>query len=399
MGPIKLRDEIHNAHGYQFLVQFALTLSNIHKKQFSSKGPPRDEASNLEDFPGTQVGDGSPPPCISPALSRLLDVLVNLSQTGPPELRSKTMKGGRSRTPLDRLTEEVEKGSSKVKDLEAIQMLQDIFLKADNTEVQLEVLNRMFKIFSSHLENYKLCQELRTVPLFILNMSGFPSSLQEIILKILEYAVTVVNCIPEQELLSLCCLLQQPITTRLRHTILSFFVKLLSFDQQYKKVLREVGVLEVLLDDLKQHKILLGFDQSNKFSTLVDKKTNSVPATSGFQKHIDGKDVILSSPKLVASASARLLIFEDEGTVVVAWDCLFHLLKRAETNQQAFRAANGVSIVQPFLTSDSHRSGVLRLLSCLIIEDAFQVSIFHRKICKIIIAWQIIFLLTLVFSD
>jgi WD repeat and FYVE domain-containing protein 3 len=397
MGPIKLRDEIHNAHGYQFLVQFALTLSNIHKKQSSSKTPTQDEASNSEEFPGTQVGGGSPPPSISPALSRLLDVLVNLSQTGPPEMRSKTMKGGRSRPPsLDRLTDEVEKGSSKVKDLEAIQMLQDIFLKADNSEVQLEVLNRMFKIFSSHLENYKLCQELRTVPLFILNMAGFPSSLQEIILKILEYAVTVVNCIPEQELLSLCCLLQQPITTSLRRTILSFFVKLLSFDQQYKKVLREVGVMEVLLDDLKQHKILWGFDQSNKFSTLVDKKTNSVAATSGFQKHIDGKDVILSSPKLVASTSARLPIFEDEGTVVVAWDCLFHLLKRAETNQQAFRAANGISIVQPFLTSDSHRSGVLRLLSCLIIEDAFQVSIFHHKIFTTIIVWRLIFLLILV---
>ncbi|KAJ4817326.1 hypothetical protein LUZ62_029892 [Rhynchospora pubera] len=373
MGPIKLRDEIHNAHGYQFLVQFALTLSNMHKRQTSFKTPAQGEASNADDFKGTQAGDFSPTHSISPALSRLLDVLVTLSQTGPLELRSNTTKGGRSRPPsLDRLTDAVEKGSSKVKDLEAIQMLQDIFLKADNTEVQLEVLNRMFKIFSSHLENYKLCQELRTVPLFILNMAGFPSSLQEIILKILEYAVTVVNCIPEQELLSLCCLLQQPISTSLRHTILSFFVKLLSFDQQYKKVLREVGVLEVLLDDLKQHKILSGFDQHSKFSALVEKKINSAAATSGFQKHIDGKDAILSSPKLVASASARLPIFEDEGTVGVAWDCLFHLLKRAEANQQAFRAANGISILQPFLLSDSHRNGVLRLLSCLIIEDAFQ---------------------------
>jgi hypothetical protein len=61
-----------------------------------------------------------------------------------------------------------------------------------------------------------------------------------------EYVVTVVNGIPEQESLSLCCLLQQPITLELKQTILSFFVKLLSFDQQYKKVLREVGVLEVM---------------------------------------------------------------------------------------------------------------------------------------------------------
>ncbi|KAJ3673307.1 hypothetical protein LUZ60_006681 [Juncus effusus] len=355
-GPIKLRDEIHNAHGYQFFVQFALTLTNLHKKQVSSKtGKPNPDES-------PQSGNPNP---ISPALSRLLDVLVTLSQTGPPDFKFK--KPGRTRSASsDRLNEELlETGSTKVKDLEAIQMLQDIFLKADNTEVQSEVLNRMFKIFSSHLENYKLCQELRTVPLFILNMAGFPNSLQEIILKILEYAVTVVNCIPEQELLSLCCLLQQPITTSLRQTILSFFVKLLSFDQQYKKVLREVGVLEVLLDDLRHHKILSGIDSNNKFATLVEK-------TSGFQKHIDGKDVILSSPKLVASGSVRLPIFEDEGTIGVAWDCLFYLLKRAEMNQQAFRGANGVGIVIPFLVLDGHRNGVLRLLSCLVIEDSFQ---------------------------
>nr|CAB3493271.1 unnamed protein product [Digitaria exilis] len=73
----------------------------------------------------------------------------------------------------------------------------ELSYRPDNLEVQAEVLNRMFKIFSSHLENYKLCQQLRTVPLFILNMGSFPAALQE----------------------------------------------LLSFDQQYKKVLREVGVL------------------------------------------------------------------------------------------------------------------------------------------------------------
>ncbi|KAJ6352368.1 hypothetical protein OIU76_001566 [Salix suchowensis] len=282
-GGVKLREDIHNAHGYQFLVQFALVLSSAPQNQDSHSvysktslafdgtadgshamnGEQRQELTEKEDPSQAQL---------SPALSRLLDVLVNLSQTGPAE--STTWYGGkssksshirprRSRTSsLDRVADENwEKDNSKVKDLEAVQMLQDILLKADSTVLQAEVLNRMFKIFSSHLENYKLCQQLRTVPLFILNMAGFPPSLQEIILKILEYAVTVVNCVPEQELLSLCCLLQQPIASELKHTILSFFVKLLSFDQQYKKVLREVGVLEVLLDDLKQNKFLLGPEQ------------------------------------------------------------------------------------------------------------------------------------------
>lgn len=335
---------------------------------------------------------GSSPQHLSPSLSRLLDAIVNLAQTGLADTSgSSGFKGlknspnkpsghGRKRnSSSDRFVDETwEKDKYKVKDLEAVQMLQDIFLKADSTELQGEVLNRMFKIFSSHLENYKLCQQLRTVPLLILNMAGFPSSLQEIILKILEYAVTVVNCIPEQELLSLCCLLQQPITSDLKFTILSFFVKLLSFDQQYKKVLREVGVMEVLLDDLKQHKYLLGLDQDSSEVNHLERN----PSSSSLQKHMESKDAILSSPKLLELGSGKFPLFEIEGTIAVAWDCLVSLLKKAEANQASFRSASGVMATLPFLISDIHRPGVLRALSCLIIEDSLQVWFPSFLVCS-----------------
>ncbi|CAA2979330.1 SPIRRIG isoform X1 [Olea europaea subsp. europaea] len=388
-GGTRLREDIHNAHGYQFLVQFALVLSkNQYGPTFYSK-PLSEQDSNSENLhtaheierkDSIKGGNHSPLNLLSPTLSRLLDVIVNFAQTGPSDVSSglKTSNvsqtrpsgHGRSNTSSsDRITDELwEKDTEKVKDLEAVQMLQDILIKAESRELQAEVLNRMFKIFSSHLENYTLCQQLRTVPLLILNMAGFPPSLQEIILKILEYAVTVVNIIPEQELLSLGCLLQQPITSELKHTILSFFVKLLSFDQQYKKILREVGVLEVLLDDLKQHKFLLGPEHIDGDPALLEIKASS----SSFKKHLDSKDAILSSPKLLESGSGTFPLFGAEGTIAVAWDALVFLLKKAEANQGLFRSANGVSIILPFLVSDIHRPGVLRALSCLIIEDAKQ---------------------------
>ncbi|CAL9186094.1 protein SPIRRIG [Musa acuminata AAA Group] len=383
-GSIRLREDIHNAHGYHFLVQFALTLSNLQKSQTIQSVGSKLSYEESSQFDGQNAANSlvqpesqnvALPSHLSPALIRLLDALVNLAQTGPAEsaggkASKYTQNKGtshRSLTAFDRINDE-EKGNAKVKDLEAIQTLQDIFLKADNVELQAEVLNRMFKIFSCHLDNYMLCQQLRTLPLFILNMAGFPDSLQEIVLKILEYAVTVVNCIPEQELLSLCCLLQQPITASLKHTILAFFVKLLSFDQKFKKVLREVGVLEVLLDDLKQHKSFSGVEQQNRIYSSLETKSSS----SSFKKHIDNKDAILSSPNLVGSGSGKFPVFEDEGTIAIAWDCLFSLLRRAEANQQSFRSSNGVSIILPFLISDCHRSGVMRLLSCLIIEDSLQ---------------------------
>ncbi|CAH1417724.1 unnamed protein product [Lactuca virosa] len=370
-GDIRLREDVRNAHGYQYLVQFALVLSKVQDFEHisSSEESMRTSNSEMQDVKGR--GDTSSEG-LSPTLSRLLDVLVNLAQTGPPDTALTGSKGNRSKqtSSSDRFPDDGwEKDNYKVKDIDAIQVLQDIFLKADSRELQAEVLNRMFKIFSSHLENYMLCQQLRTVPLLILNMGGFPPSLQEIILKILEYAVTVVNCIPEQELLALCCLLQQHIPSELKHTILSFFIKLLSFDQQYKRVLREVGVLEVLLDDLKQHKFLLGPEQHNGNTDDLEKKSNS----SSFKKHLHSKDAIISSPRLLGSGSGKLSLFEAEGTISASWNCLFYLLKKAEQNQVTFRAANGVTTALPFLVSDIHRQGVLRVISCLIIEDSSQV--------------------------
>uniref|UniRef100_A0A7N0ZQG3 Uncharacterized protein n=2 Tax=Kalanchoe fedtschenkoi TaxID=63787 RepID=A0A7N0ZQG3_KALFE len=378
-GGVRLREDIHNAHGYQFLVQFALALSNMQKLQaiqHVNLESSTESAAASDSHMVTEKGDDLTEQ-LSPTLSRLLDVLVNLAQIGPAEAvgikasHSRVSSHGKSHTlSAERISDDIwEKENTKVKDLEAVRMLQDIFLKADSRVLQAEVLNRVFKIFSSHLENYKLCQELRTVPIFILNMAGFPVSLQDVILKILEYAVTVVNCIPEQELLSLCCLLQQPITSDLKFAILSFFDKLLSFDQQYQKVLREVGVLEVLLDDLKQNKFLMGSDQHTGIPDELDGKSNS----SDFKKHLDTKDTIILSPKLVEAGFGKHPIFEVQGTIDIAWKCLASLLKKSEINQASFRSSDGMSIVFPFLASQFHRQGVLRVLQCLIAEDVSQV--------------------------
>ncbi|XP_076929295.1 protein SPIRRIG-like isoform X2 [Bidens hawaiensis] len=375
-GGIKLREDLRDANGYQYLIHFALILSKDQSSQTSQNSDPEgSKSTNDMDMHDETGEEDTSSPSVSPTLSRLLDVLVNLAQTGSTQTTvSPRSKGTKDLNPAGRASnnDAWETDNYKVKDLEAVQMLQDIFLKSDSRELQAEVLHRVFKIFSSHLENYTLCQQLRTVPLFILNMGSFPQSFQDIILKILEYAVTVVNCIPEQELLSLCCLLQQPITSELKRTLLGFFVKLVSFDQQYKKFLREVGVLEVLLDDLKLHKFLVGPEQEQNKDNDDSAEVETKGSPNDFQKHMESKDMILSSPRLLDSGSGKLCLFEDEVTISVAWDCLVSLLRKAEFNQVTFRSADGVTTSLPFLASDVHRPGVLRVLSCLIIEDSAQ---------------------------
>lgn len=391
-GSIRLKEDIHNSNGYQFLVQFALVLSDLHKNQAlpSAYSVTTSEESSVLNLPKTSYKheqrdytdtDNISLQNLSPVLFRLLDVLVNLVQTGSSDLSSSCGKKGlkttcgnlagpyRSSTQsfVRTIEESWDKENAKVQDLKAIEMLQDIFLTSNSTELQAEVLERMFKIFSCHLDNYKLCQKVRTVPLFISKMTSLPASLQEIIFKILEYAVTAINCVPEQELLSLCYLLHSPITSSLKHAILSFFVKILSFDRQYKKILPEVGVLEVLIDDLKQHKLMTCVYSMGKNSVDLEN------IGSDIYKKYDNRDEFRSSPHLLGHVPEKFLMFEDKATVDIAWDCLSSLLKKSDANQSSFRSANGFTLVLPLLISDIHRSGVLRILSSLIIEDTKQV--------------------------
>ncbi len=200
---------------------------------------------------GRSGSNQEPAGCLPPSLIQLLDIVVDLAQTGSrtsgislagiggkagkpspseksvslssrhfPPLLEVAGSGGVDDTELD----------GKVRDVDAVRFFQDVFLKTDNVMLQLELLDRLLALFAGHSDNYILVQELRTMPLFIQNMGNFPPILQERVLKVLEYAVTVANCVPEQELLSFTYLLQRPLLSPLRVIVLSFFEKLLSFD-------------------------------------------------------------------------------------------------------------------------------------------------------------------------
>ncbi len=333
-----------------------------------------------------------------PSLIRLLDILVDLVQMGdraarPPMMTTRSLSGIGARsgrlmtttshrscsravfegigsssttTSLEAMEQQQQKQQQqellegKVHDIEAVQVLHDVFLKSKNCVLQLDILDRLLRLFASHVDNYAVVQELRTIPLFLQNMGHYPFVLQERLLKILEYAVTVVNCVPEQELLSLCYLLQQPYASPLRGTVLSFFEKLLSFNRQYKKVFREVGVLDLLLDDLKRCEL------PGALTLLLqpqeDVATQDAAAAAEQQQQQD-----------LVSLPGELHIFDDTATVGLAWDCLLHLLRKMEGNQAVFRKANGVGAILPLLASSIHRVRVLRVLSCLICEDSNQV--------------------------
>lgn len=366
---VRLKDDFRKGKGYTYLVQLALQLATLPMSRDGVSDSATTVDHSLEpDTTGALVSsdsqieevDGESSDTLPPLLIRLLDIMVEFAQTGSrAPHRSLSGIGGRSGRvtpgkPVRALLEGIGSTGSprtrepdlegKIGDIQIVQTFQDVFLKTGNLMLQLEVLDRLLRLFASHPDNYVLVQELRTMPLFLQNMGKYPLMLQERLLKVLEYAVTVVNCVPEQELLSLCYLLQQPYASPLRKTVLSFFEKLLSFDRNYKKVLREVGLLDLLLDDMRRCEL--------------------------------PEDQVLSNAAepLIRLTPEELHIFEDMATVGLAWDCLLSLLKKSEANQTVFRKANGVGHILPLVALSPQRAGALRVLSCLICEDTNQVS-------------------------
>ena len=104
-GGIKLKRGIHNAHGYQFLVEFTLlsTMPNyqgIQSTHSISSSEQSFVSAGSHTFNDTRTqyltekrGDNSLQN-LSPTLSRPLDVLVNLAQTEPAESAGSTGSRG-----------------------------------------------------------------------------------------------------------------------------------------------------------------------------------------------------------------------------------------------------------------------------------------------------------------
>ena len=351
-GGIFLKDNLKKGHGYEYFLELALKLAESARDL-----PSENQILDSEDIP--------------PQLIRFLDIIGELAQVG---IRTSGVhsgsgiagKAGKPPAGGQLISKPDSSGSlvggesldGKLRDRDSVQIFQDLFLKTEIVALRVELLDRLLRLFASHPENYGLVQELRTMPLFIQNMGTYPPLLQERVLKVLEYAVISGNCVPEQELLSLCYLVQQPMGSSLRVAVLTFFEKLLSFDRQYKKVLREVGVMELLVDDLKKCEPSVSSAQ-----TSFRRGANLVKASS----------VGILQLERGYSSSINQLLFEDGATVGLAWSCLISLLKNSEGNQMMFRKVKGVPAVLPLLAAPKHRSNVLKLFSCLISEDLSQV--------------------------
>lgn len=153
--------------------------------------------------------------------------------------------------------------------MEAVQSLGDYFIRAQNSSARGKSLDKLTSIYAINPCNLLLLQPLRILPKLIEQMENFTFDIKESIVNILIFLATgtILNFVPFQELSSLSCLLAgfffflkkniiflpyykkadnpSPSTVSLIYYTIS---KLINFDDNYKDILKEVGLLSMLVN-------------------------------------------------------------------------------------------------------------------------------------------------------
>lgn len=217
-----------------------------------------------------------------------------------------------------------------IRNVVAFQSLANTFLNSKNTMIQKEIIEQILYVFAENSSNYPLVHHLHIIIIFLKNLDQVNEDVQSSILKLFEFIVAGLNFQKfHEELLTLTVIISSDgISGNLIHMILSTILKLIKFDDFYKKRFRETKLIETLLQLL-----------SNKFKNVKD-----IP---------NGKTI------------------ENVSEVLV--DVLTSLMSFNQENCQYFRKCGGVQILEDFLSIDSFLRGqALRVFQALIAEDKLQ---------------------------
>ncbi|XP_071829084.1 WD repeat and FYVE domain-containing protein 3-like isoform X3 [Apostichopus japonicus] len=260
------------------------------------------------------------------------------------------------------------KGQS-VRNLQAFQVLQTVFLKARTEQLCKVILEVINNIYNSDSANYFVLEPLHTISQFIDQMSEKPPPIQRMILELLEFVVERLNFVPYKELISLSLLLKagrfmfrenyrkdpRSVVLLLTHpndflsveqfhssiecNILAVqcLLNILKWSPIYRDVFREVGLLEVMVSCLHQYAAMLKTKQSE------------------------------NTPGRVTGVEAEIYVPERQQNLAFGvMDILTELLKENEQNATIFRECGGARCAHNLVPYFQCRHQALEIVQQLI---------------------------------
>ncbi|XP_014681660.1 PREDICTED: WD repeat and FYVE domain-containing protein 3-like isoform X2 [Priapulus caudatus] len=233
-----LMDDFRQCQGYIFLSEFLLRLEQDRKQETAD------------------------------ALRNLVLLVSSLSLCGYVELRpTQASTGSLYQMPGFSLPQPSGNGLS-VRNIQAFQVLQSVFLKAQSTPLCCAILDAISSVYHSDSVNYFILEPQHTLSQFVEKIHLKAAEVQEKFFEMLEFIVFNLNFVPCKELISLSILIKTQQSAKCSILCMRTLLKVLRHNSIFKDVYREVGLLEVMVTCLHRYASLLK-EQNNEGDSRV----------------------------------------------------------------------------------------------------------------------------------
>uniref|UniRef100_H2MQV2 WD repeat and FYVE domain containing 3 n=1 Tax=Oryzias latipes TaxID=8090 RepID=H2MQV2_ORYLA len=162
-----------------------------------------------------------------------------------------------------------------VRNIQAFAVLQNAFLRAKTSRLACMLLDAIGNIYAADPANYFILESQHTLSQFAERVAKLPEA-QVKYFELLEFVVFSLNYVPCKELFGVSMLLKSSTSHACSITAVRTLLKLARHDPVFSDVLREVGLLEVLVNLLHKYAALLKDPASFLSFCSADCKNNTV---------------------------------------------------------------------------------------------------------------------------
>jgi WD repeat and FYVE domain-containing protein 3 len=253
-----LLDDFKTCQGYHFISEFLLKLEP-------------DQSKESQD-----------------AIRNLVLLVASLTMCGHNELQPSQASVGSLFRIMGFLLPQPSGRGSSVRNIQAFQVLQSIFLKSSSSNLCCTILDAISSVYHADNANYFILEGQNTLPQFAEKIHLKPQEIQEKFFQLLEFIVFQLNFVPCKELISLSIILRDQCSLPCSITCMQTLRDILKHNIVFKDVYREVGLLEVFVTCLERYADLLRAESGNKKALPEDQNIMGTMVTEVLTSLLSG---------------------------------------------------------------------------------------------------------------
>lgn len=224
-----------------------------------------------------------------------------------------------------------------IRNLDAFKVLMGAFLESSSETLCMHILNSIQNLLNYDNANYFIIEPIHPFAQFIQKIPEKSGKVKAAILKLVEFVALHLLWVPSQELVSMTILFKDPSFKDSQCAVLNTLILLINHNVKYKNVLREAGLVDVMIVALK------------RYSTTL----------KGSCEVLEGKE--LSPPSSPVDESTTDYLF-------LLMECLRLLIENNATNADLFHQHGGSRCAHNLIPFESARPYALRIIQQLIVD-------------------------------